>query len=402
MRRVLMLGLLLLVSVFSVAAQDRIQRNSGKVQVNSDGSVTATAKSGQGITLDSPVTATQFNTCQDAGANDTYTCSLAPAIASYTTGQVVWFKANTANSGAATLNLNSIGAKTIKKNKDSDLADNDIKAGQWVAAIYDGTNFELISPISNAGGGGSFLEQSQNLGDVTNAATARSNIGAAAASHTHALAEITDEGALAAKNTVGTSDIDAAAVTYSKIQNVSATDRLLGRATAGAGVVEEIPLTAAGRALIDDANAPAQRTTLGLGTSATLNVAASGNASSSEVVKGNDTRLPVYKIYRALLTQSGTDAPVATVLENSLGGTVVWNYSSAGTYTATLSGGFTVNKTGLAPVGNLNVSFLTANADFRRTDANTLTLITSSLDGFSATPADDMLTGVLVQVYVYP
>jgi hypothetical protein len=59
--------------------------------------------------------------------------------------------------------------------------------------------------------------------------------------------------------------LDSAAVTYAKIQNVSATDRLLGRSTAGAGSVEEITCTAAGRALIDDADAAAQRTTLGLG-----------------------------------------------------------------------------------------------------------------------------------------
>jgi len=56
------------------------------------------------------------------------------------------------------------------------------------------------------------------------------------------------------------------AVTYAKIQNVSATDKLLGRSTGGAGDVEEITLTAAGRALLDDADAAAQRTTLGLGT----------------------------------------------------------------------------------------------------------------------------------------
>lgn len=56
--------------------------------------------------------------------------------------------------------------------------------------------------------------------------------------------------------------IDADAVTYAKMQNVSATDKLLGRATAGAGNVEEIALTAAGRALIDDADAAAQRATL--------------------------------------------------------------------------------------------------------------------------------------------
>lgn len=65
--------------------------------------------------------------------------------------------------------------------------------------------------------------------------------------------------------------IASAAVTYAKIQNVSATDKLLGRSTAGAGSVEEITCTAAGRALIDDADTSAQRTTLGLGTVATLN-----------------------------------------------------------------------------------------------------------------------------------
>lgn len=59
---------------------------------------------------------------------------------------------------------------------------------------------------------------------------------------------------------------------------VSAADRLLGRAAAGAGAAEEIACTAAGRALIDDADAPAQRTTLGLGTAAVKNTGASGDA----------------------------------------------------------------------------------------------------------------------------
>lgn len=58
--------------------------------------------------------------------------------------------------------------------------------------------------------------------------------------------------------------ITSAAVTYAKIQNVSATDKILGRSSAGAGVIQEIDCTAAGRALIDDANAAAQVTTLGL------------------------------------------------------------------------------------------------------------------------------------------
>jgi hypothetical protein len=45
---------------------------------------------------------------------------------------------------------------------------------------------------------------------------------------------------------------------------------------------------------------------------------------------GGDSR--PYKVYTALLTQSGTNAPVATVLENTLGGDIVWSYDSIGTY----------------------------------------------------------------------
>ena len=52
-----------------------------------------------------------------------------------------------------------------------------------------------------------------------------------------------------------------------------------------------------------------------------------------------------YKVYTALLTQSGTNAPVATVLENTLGGTVVWSRLGEGEYFGTLIGAFNENKT---------------------------------------------------------
>jgi hypothetical protein len=74
---------------------------------------------------------------------------------------------------------------------------------------------------------------------------------------------------------VSTAKIGDSQVTYAKIQNVSATDRLLGRSSAGAGLIEEITCSAAGRALLDDLDASAQRTTLGLGTAATRNITTS-------------------------------------------------------------------------------------------------------------------------------
>ena len=82
------------------------------------------------------------------------------------------------------------------------------------------------------------------------------------APQTHAMSTHTDEGALATLSTVGTTQIDSDAVTYDKIQNTSATDKLLWRSTAGAGTIEEITCTAAGRAILDDADASAQRGTL--------------------------------------------------------------------------------------------------------------------------------------------
>ena len=51
-----------------------------------------------------------------------------------------------------------------------------------------------------------------------------------------------------------------------------------------------------------------------------------------------------YKSYTALLTQSGTSAPVATVLENTVG-TITITRSGTGEYTITSSGLFTLNKT---------------------------------------------------------
>ena len=77
-------------------------------------------------------------------------------------------------------------------------------------------------------------------------------------------------------------------------------------------------------------------------------------------VKGNPTRLATlsdvlelvpgsalgYKSYTALITQSSTNAPVATVLADNITGTMIWSRSSSGVYVVTASSAvFTANKT---------------------------------------------------------
>lgn len=51
------------------------------------------------------------------------------------------------------------------------------------------------------------------------------------------------------------------------------------------------------------------------------------------------------KRYKAILTQTGTDAPAITVQRNSLGGVPVSSYVDVGQYRITLSGAFPVAKT---------------------------------------------------------
>lgn len=57
---------------------------------------------------------------------------------------------------------------------------------------------------------------------------------------------------------------------------------------------------------------------------------------------------PIVKTYKAILTQSGTNAPVPTVLVNTLGEgiTINWTYSGVGSYIGTLTKGeFDITKT---------------------------------------------------------
>lgn len=114
----------------------------------------------------------------------------------------------------------------------------------------------------------------------------------------------------------------------------------------------------------------------------------------------SEVKLP-YKAYRALLTQTGTAAPVATVLENSLGGTVVWTYAASGRYDATLVGAFLAGKVTYNSGFVNDLSAPTGIFSIMRSDNNTLRLVTTSA-GDVATVADDILLATFIEVLVYP
>lgn len=126
---------------------------------NADGSETLNVTASYVDTTDTRLDVS----CQDAGSTDAYACTPSPTIAAYVTGGKYRIKVPTANTGAATVNFNSLGAKTIKKmnaNLTTDLATGDVCAGQWIDLTYNGTNMMMDSPPCTpaaSGGSGSWF-----------------------------------------------------------------------------------------------------------------------------------------------------------------------------------------------------------------------------------------------------
>jgi len=78
-----------------------------------------------------------------ASGTDTYTVTISE-FDTFSTLQFVVIKFTNANTGSSTLNINSLGAKTLKKAVSTNLASGDILAGQCLVLIYDGTNFQVM------------------------------------------------------------------------------------------------------------------------------------------------------------------------------------------------------------------------------------------------------------------
>jgi hypothetical protein len=162
-----------------------------------------------------------------AGTGDAITLDLTPSITAYILGGVYWFKATATNTGATTVNIDGVGAKSIKKGADgaTALAAGDITSGGMYGLSYDGTNMQLFNPKFPAGfattdspqfstielgaasdttlsrasagvvavEGTALLRANQNLSDVAVAATAFTNIKQAASDTATGVLEIADQ-----------------------------------------------------------------------------------------------------------------------------------------------------------------------------------------------------------------
>lgn len=103
-----------------------------------------------------------------------------------------------------------------------------------------------------------------------------------------------------------------------------------------------------------------------------------------------------YSIYTALITQTGTNAPVVTVLENTLSGPIVWTYSSVGFYVGTLASAFPEDETACLLQDSLDD---THSVIYRASDDT----VEISIKTISGSPAaiDNSLFKTLVEIKIY-
>lgn len=108
----------------------------------------------------------------------------------------------------------------------------------------------------------------------------------------------------------------------------------------------------------------------------------------------------VYTVYTALLTQTSTNAPVATVLNNTTGSTLTWTRQTTGVYvlTATLPGGiFTANKVffNITPSTDSRTIIISGQSN----STSTITIV--SYDTFNQTEDDSLITKVSFELRIY-
>lgn len=72
-----------------------------------------------------------------------------PPLEGYTAGAQYTFIAQNNNTGAVTLDIDSLGVKAVTKFGTTPLVANDIRAGALILVEYDGTRFQLLNAVSN-------------------------------------------------------------------------------------------------------------------------------------------------------------------------------------------------------------------------------------------------------------
>lgn len=105
-----------------------------------------------GVYVEKPALDTQsgkWSYCVAAGSANAMTAVLTPAPAAYVAGMAIRLQVAVMNTGAATLNINGLGAKPIRRADQTPLLSGDLVGGQIVELIYDGSGWQISGLLTS-------------------------------------------------------------------------------------------------------------------------------------------------------------------------------------------------------------------------------------------------------------
>jgi hypothetical protein len=361
--------------------RDTLARASA-VNANFQGVVDGFAK----LPPDTAFSLHRFNYAADTGAANAYIVTLSPVPGSYAVGLTIDMLAANANTGASTINVNSLGPKQILDGGGSPLIAGMIPTSRVVTLKYDGTAFRLGAlATTTVPEDGSVTGAKMASGDATAIRAAIGTVigtdvqaydadlqaiagltsasnkfiyytGSAAA----ALGDITAgmRAALALTpatdryitfsdaNTAVMSTITAGA--RSALALTPEADRLVY--FSGASTAALATITAAGRALIDDADAAAQRVTLGTNVTLGTSVAStSGTAIDFTGIPAGVNRITIMFVG---VSTNGTSVPIVQL--GDAGGIEATGYLGAASAITTTTVGSANYTTGIGLISSMS------------------------------------------------
>lgn len=225
----------------------------------------------------------------------------------------------TGNTAAATLNINTLGAVSLKKNGSTALVSGDIQNGQVFWVFYDGINFQLIGGGTSSGGGGgggtvTSVTSADANATITNTTTTPNITIVSAPKWLNARTlSITGDLAYTSPSIDGTGNVTAAGTLATVNPNVGA----FGSATQS----NTVTVNAKGliTAITSQTVMPAIGSVTGLGTNVATALSNNTNSANGILVRDANSNTSINNINEAFATQATSAGTVTlTVASNPL------------------------------------------------------------------------------------